>query len=94
MIEVKDAQGGEGVTNNPVGEIRAKDLIYKKLSIEELLKLWDQGWGIAVHVSMDDESPHIITRKSDFFDIHARAFECFYAGEDKDEKFIQVVIVE
>jgi len=45
-------------------------------------------------VSMDDESPHIITRKSDFFDIHARAFECFYAGEDKDEKFVQVVIVE
>ena len=94
MIEVKDAQGGEGVTNNPVGEIRAKDLIYKKLSIEELLKLWDQGWGIAVHVSMDDESPYIITRKSDFFDIHGNVFECFFAGEDKDEKFMQIVIVE
>jgi len=57
--------------------------------------IWDQGWGIAVHVDMDDESPYIITKKSDFFDIHAKLFECFYAFDDsEDEKFMQVVMIE
>ena len=51
--------------------------------------------GIAVHVDMNDESPYIITRKSDFFDIHAKLFECFHADDDsEDEKFMQVVMVE
>jgi len=91
MIEIENAQGGEGVTKNP----KARDLICKKINIQELMELWDHGWGIAVHVDMDDESPYIIERKSDFFDIHAKLFECFHADDDsEDEKFMQVVMVE
>ena len=91
MIEREAAQGGEGVIKNP----RARDLICKKIDIQELMKLWDQGWGIAIHTRLDDESPYIITRKSDFFDIHAKLFECFHADDDsEDEKFMQVVMIE
>jgi len=91
MIEIENAQGGEGVTKNP----KARDLICKKINIQELMELWDQGWGIAVHTKLDDESPHVITRKSDFFDVHGEVFECFHADDDsEDEKFMQVVMVE
>jgi len=91
MIEKEVAQGGERNTNNP----KARDLVCKKIDIQELMELWDQGWGIAVHVDMDDESPYIIERKSDFFDIHAKLFECFHADDDsEDEKFMQVVMIE
>jgi len=91
MIEKEAAQGGERNTNNP----KARDLICKKISINQLMELWDQGWGIAVHTRSDDESPYIITRKNDFFDIHAKLFECFHADDDtEDEKFMQVVMIE
>jgi len=44
---------------------KAKDLIGRKMSIKDLMNLWDEGWGIAVHVDMNDESPYIIEKKSD-----------------------------
>ncbi|RLG32795.1 hypothetical protein DRN97_06535 [Methanosarcinales archaeon] len=73
--------------------MKAKDLVGKKLNIRELMELWDQGWGIAIHMDMDDEAPYIISRKSDFFDIHDQVFECFHADDDsEDEKFIEVVV--
>jgi len=91
MARVEKARGGERSIKNP----KARDLVYKKIDIKELMELWDQGWGIAVHVDMNDESPYIITRKSDFFDIHAKLFECFHADDDnEDEKFMQVVMIE
>ena len=40
MIEIENAQGGEGVTKNP----KARDLICKKMNINQLMELWDQGW--------------------------------------------------
>jgi len=40
--------------------MKAKDLVGKKLNIRELMELWDQGWGIAIHMDMDDEAPYII----------------------------------
>jgi|GEM_PF-2976725 len=89
-IEI-EAQSGERNINNPV----AKELIERKISIEKLMELWDRGWGIAVHIDMDDESPYIIEKKSDFFDIHAKLFKCFHADDDReDEKFIDVVIIK
>jgi len=91
MTGVEKARGGERSIKNP----EARDLVYKKIDIKELMELWDRGWGIAVHVDMNDESPYIITRKSDFFDIHAKLFECFHADDDsEDEKFMQVVMIE
>ena len=91
MIRIEKAQGGERNTNNP----KARDLVCKKMDINQLMELWDQGWGIAIHVDMNDESPYIIERKTDFFDIHAKLFECFHADDDsEDEKFMQVVMVE
>jgi len=88
---MEEAQGGERNIKNP----KARDLICKKMDINQLMEFWDQGWGIAVHVDMNDESPYIIERKSDFFDIHAKLFECFHADDDsEDEKFMQVVMIE
>ncbi|RLG31966.1 hypothetical protein DRN97_08475 [Methanosarcinales archaeon] len=73
---------------------KAKDLIGRKMSIKDLMNLWDEGWGIAVHVDMNDESPYIIEKKSDLFDIGAELFECFHADDSDgdDEKFIEVVV--
>jgi len=91
MTKVEEVQEGECNTNSP----KARDLMCKKMDINQLMELWDQGWGIAIHVDMDDESPYIIERKSDFFDIHAKLFECFHADDDsEDEKFMQVVMIE
>jgi len=73
--------------------MEAKDLIGKKLNLEQLMQMWDDGWGIAIHVDDNDEAPFIIERKSDFFDIHGQSFECFHADDDdKTEKFIEVVM--
>ena len=75
---------------------KVKDLIGRKMNIGELMKLWNEGWGIAVHVDMNDESPYIIEKKSDFFDIGAELFECFHADDSDgdDEKIIEVVVSE
>ena len=76
-------------------EGNAENLIGRKMSINDLMNLWDEGWGIAVHVDMDDESPFIVEKKSDFFDIGAELFECFHADDSDgdDEKFIEVVVI-
>jgi len=75
--------------------MKVEDLIGRKLNIGELMKFWDEGWGIAVHVDMNDESPYIIEKKSDIFDIGTELFECFHADDDsEDEKFIEVVVSE
>ena len=95
MIEAKEAGGGDRGIKKPIEGVGAKELIGKKLNIKKLMELWDQGWGIAIHTDMNDESPYIITRKSDFFDIHGKVFECFHADDDsEDEKFMEVVIIE
>ncbi|RKY41370.1 MAG: hypothetical protein DRP85_06530 [Candidatus Makaraimicrobium thalassicum] len=76
-------------------KVKAEDLIGRKISINDLMNLWDEGWGIAVHVDTNDESPYIIEKKSDFFDIGAELFECIHADDDsEDEKFIEVVVSE
>ena len=75
--------------------MKAKDLIGRKMNINDLMDLWDEGWGIAIYSDWDDEAPYIITRKSDFFDIRDEIFECFHASNKKeDEKFIEVVVSE
>ena len=71
------------------------DLIGRRISIGELMTLWDEGNGIAIYSDWDDEVPYIITSKMDFFDIQDQVFECFHVDNgSEDERFIEVVVVQ
>jgi len=93
--EIKNQVVASESGESDVRRRNAENLVGRKMNIKELMNFWDEGWGIAVHVDMDDESPFIVEKKSDFFDIGAELFECFHVdnSDGDDEKFIEVVVI-